>query len=27
MGFLDYISSNRIASKSAIDFLGKFDKW
>ena len=27
MGFLDYISSNRIASKSAIDFLGKFDKF
>ena len=27
MGFLDYISSNRIASKPAIDFLGKFDKF
>lgn len=27
MGFLDYISSNRIASKSAIDFLVKFDKF
>jgi hypothetical protein len=27
MGFLDYISSNKIASKSAIDFLDKFDKF
>lgn len=27
MGFLDYISSNRIASNSAIAFLDKFDKF
>jgi hypothetical protein len=27
MGFLDYISSNRIASNAAIAFLGKFEKF